>query len=43
MITVHTPPVFPQINPYRGIFLGGSIEMGEAEDWQRYFKSRWQF
>ena len=40
MITVHTPPVFPQINPYRGIFLGGSIEMGEAEDWQSYFKKK---
>lgn len=37
MIKVHKPPVFPQMNPYKSIFLGGSIEMGKAEDWQSEF------
>lgn len=37
MITVHKPPVFPRIDPYQSIFLGGSIEMGNAIDWQSEF------
>lgn len=37
MITVHQPPTFPQVNPYRSIFLAGSIEMGKAVNWQKEF------
>lgn len=34
---VYYPPEFPDLNYKVGIFLGGSIEMGAAEDWQHRF------
>ncbi len=37
MITEYKPPVFPEVSYDTSIFLGGSIEMGEARDWQKEF------
>lgn len=37
MIIEYKPPVFPEISGDRTIFLGGSIEMGKAVDWQKDF------
>lgn len=42
MILVHKPPTFPQVNPYRSIFLAGSIEMGKAVNWQKEFIEKTQ-
>jgi len=35
--TVLTPPDFPNVTGKKSIFLGGSIEMGKASDWQSAF------
>ncbi len=36
-LQVSTPPDFPSLKNEYGIFLGGSIEMGKAVDWQQQF------
>lgn len=36
-IKVYTPPEYPSLKGKTSIFLGGSIEMGKAIDWQKDF------
>ena len=33
-MTVYTPPAYPPVGLVPSVFLGGSIEMGRATDWQ---------
>ena len=37
---VYSPPEFPDVSNKVSIFLGGSIEMGNAENWQKTFIER---
>lgn len=39
-VTVYSPPAYPLLSTHyhtKSIFLGGSIEMGKARDWQKEF------
>jgi hypothetical protein len=42
MIKVYSPPDYPSLHGTTSLFLGGSIDMGEAEDWQHQFVTKFE-